>query len=95
MKNWIVVIVSLFALSVVGCAHHGKKKGCDHKKGDKSHHAKIWEKMDANNDGAVSKDEYNKSHADMFVKMDANKDGKVTKEEKMAFKKSKKKDCCK
>jgi Ca2+-binding EF-hand superfamily protein len=41
----------------------------------------MWQELDANKDGAVSKKEYDAFHADHFKQLDANKDGKVTQEE--------------
>ena len=80
----------------VSCSHgYGKK---DHHHKMKSHKSMMWKKMDADNDGAVSKKEFDTFHADKFKKMDANNDGKVTKEEKKAYKKAKcaeKKEDCK
>ena len=86
----IQLILALSSVSLMACSHGpGKRHG--------DHHHKMWKKMDANNDGSVSKEEFDKAHGEMFTKMDANKDGKITKEERMAFKKSMKKDkgCCK
>lgn len=102
MKQIMMVFLSVFALSMIGCAHgghghhHGKKSCCSKKKCAK------WEKMDTNGDGAVSKSEWDIAGVKKFEAMDANKDGKVTKEEKMAWKKAKhaakhgekKKACC-
>lgn len=39
---------------------------------------------DLNNDGVISKDEWNKRGDEMFAKMDTNKDGKISAEEKKA-----------
>lgn len=78
-----LLVVLSFLLVLGGCAHGGHK----------GMH-KMWEKMDANGDNAVTKEEFTKAHDDMFTELDADKDGKVTKEEKMAFFKSKCKDGC-
>jgi Ca2+-binding EF-hand superfamily protein len=89
MKIGFVVLCAIMAFSFVGCAH---KKG--HHGKDKHH--KMWKKMDADGDGVVTREEFDKAHGEKFAKMDANSDGKITKEEKMAYKKSKKKKgCCK
>ena len=74
-----LLIASLFT---VGCSHYGKKHHKSHKK--------HWHMMDVDNDGAVSKKEFNTYHTNKFEKMDADKDGKVTKEEKREYMKSKK-----
>ena len=45
------------------------------------HGAKMFEKIDTDKDGAISKAESQAFHEARFAEMDANKDGKVTKEE--------------
>lgn len=73
----------------VSCSHgYAKKDHKDHHGQKKNHMTKMWQKMDSDNDGAVSKKEFDTFHADKFKKMDANNDGKVSKEEKKAYKKS-------
>lgn len=48
------------------------------------HEGKMFEKIDANKDGVVSKDE-SRAFADArFAETDANKDGKITKDEMKA-----------
>lgn len=42
---------------------------------------KMFEKQDANKDGAISEEEFLTSSKERFTDMDANKDGKLTKEE--------------
>lgn len=58
-----------------GC-HHGDK-GCDH--------GGMLKEMDADNDGTVTKSEFDGFHArrqaEHFAEMDANKDGKLTGDE--------------
>ncbi len=91
MKNLFVIVVSLFALSVVGCAHKG-----GHGHGKKKSH-EMWKMMDADSDGTVTRAEFDKAHDEKFKKMDADGDGKITKEEKKAHKKAMKegkKGCC-
>ena len=41
----------------------------------------MLQRMDKNNDGAVTKDEFVANTEERFTQMDENKDGKVTKEE--------------
>lgn len=53
----------------------------------------MWKKMDANNDGQVTKDEFEKAHMMHFEELDANKDGKVTKDEQMAFHNKRMEEC--
>lgn len=80
----LLVIVALLAVSA--CSHSKyKSRGMDP--------AKMWADMDVNNDGEVSKSEFDAAHEKYFKKMDANSDGKITKEEKKAFFKSQMKDC--
>ena len=50
---------------------------------------KMFERMDANKDGAISKEEQLKVAEEKFMKRDTNKDGKVTREEASAYKNSK------
>ena len=52
------------------------------------HMKKMMGKMDTNNDGQVSKEEWIKHHEEMFTKLDADGDGNITKEEFKAFKKA-------
>jgi|GEM_PF-1933038 len=47
-------------------------------------HGKMFEYMDANSDGMVTKDEFNAFGEKKFKKMDANGDGKVSAEEMKA-----------
>jgi Ca2+-binding EF-hand superfamily protein len=52
------------------------------KDGGGSHHkGRMFEKLDLNGDGVVTREEFNKAHEERFNKMDADSDGKVTKEE--------------
>lgn len=41
----------------------------------------YMKKMDANSDGAVSKEEFTKSKEEWFAKLDADKDGKLNEKE--------------
>lgn len=56
---------------------------------DGHHKGKMFEAMDANGDGMVSKDEFVASHMKRFEKMDANTDGNVSKEEIEAYRAAK------
>jgi Ca2+-binding EF-hand superfamily protein len=67
-------------------------------KSDKANPEAIFKKLDANNDGSVTKEEYlasKKAQKDTnkagkrFDKLDANKDGKLSKEEMSAGEKKK------
>ena len=57
-------------------------KSGDH--GKKHHKGHMMEKVDANGDGAISKDEFMARHEEMFNKMDADGDGSISKEEMKA-----------
>lgn len=50
--------------------------------------ARMFEKMDLDGDGMVTKEEFTKAHEDRFAKMDADGDGKITDGELAAFKRS-------
>ncbi|MCB0415082.1 MAG: hypothetical protein KDD50_12160 [Bdellovibrionales bacterium] len=80
-----IAAISISLLFLVSCAHHGSR----HHMGQK----KMFEMMDTNKDGAVTKDEFDKAHEGMFAGMDANKDGKVTSEEMADHMKMKKEEC--
>lgn len=62
------------------------------KKGKGDHHSKMLKKMDTDEDGIISKEEFDQHHVNMFGKMDKNNDGKLDHEEIMEFKKSHKKE---
>lgn len=68
-----------FAASAIADDHGREGKG---PKGP--HHGKMFDKMDANGDGTVTKEEARDFHEGRFDKMDANGDGKVTKDEAKA-----------
>ncbi len=57
-------------------------------KDDSSRHGRykdhIMEKVDANKDGKISKDEFLAAHAAKFDEMDTNKDGFLSEEERKA-----------
>jgi Ca2+-binding EF-hand superfamily protein len=84
------VVLFLSSMVLLNCAHH------EHK-GNHDHHAKMWEKMDKNADGVLTKEEFDAKHAEKFKEMDKNSDGKVTPEEMKehhASMKMDKKACC-
>lgn len=105
MNKITLSLIAMFAIATLGCAHkHGEKKCCH---GKKAHHKveKMFDKMDTDKDGSISKKEFDAKHGNMFGTMDSNKDGKISKEEALAHKKSHhdhkghkhdgKKECCK
>lgn len=58
--------------------------------GKKHHKSRMMDKMDANSDGAISKDEFMAAHEEKFNSMDADGDGAVTEDEMKAAWKDKK-----
>ena len=71
------LLVAAIMLATWGSAYADHHKG----KGPGHHNKMMMEKMDADKNGEISKDEWNKHHEEMFSKLDANSDGKITKEE--------------
>jgi hypothetical protein len=47
-------------------------------------HGGMWAAMDTNNDGKVTKDEWNAAHEKKFTETDANNDGVISKDEWVA-----------
>ena len=72
-----IILGLALLVSVVACGH-GPRHHMDH----------MWQEMDANNDGAISREEFAKANDMKFTEADTNKDGKVTTEERDAFFKS-------
>lgn len=68
-----VLGLALYAVPAVA-KHHGGK-----------HKDKMFENLDANGDGAISKAEFLTNAEERFSKMDADGDGSITKEEGKAF----------
>lgn len=69
----LAAVAGVFSFSAVPVQadHHGEgKKG-----------GKMFEKVDTNGDGVVSKEEFMSAHEKMFAKMDKNDDGSLSKEE--------------
>lgn len=78
-----IVLIAL-TLTLANCGH-GKFRKSDHH---------MFNMLDANSDGKVSKEEFNSTHEKMFTEMDADKDGFVTKDEKKSWYKSQKEKSC-
>ena len=76
MKHRTLSLVLLSAL--IGTASIAHAEGERHRG---PHGEKMFEKIDTDGDGAISKAESMAFHEARFNEMDANKDGKVTKEE--------------
>ena len=80
VSKFLLTAVAAGALITSGAAyaeHHEGKDG-----GHKGHHkAKMFEKMDTDGDGQISKAEHMAGAEERFAKMDTNGDGFVTKEE--------------
>lgn len=84
-KTLVAVGMSVALLSVAAC-HGGKGH---HRP---PHPDKLFEKMDSNSDGKVTKSEFSTISDEKFSKMDIDGDGVITKEEaKKHFKLMKKK----
>ena len=62
------------------------KEGCTCEKCKKDRHKKhMWKKMDADEDGHVSRQEFIDAHERKFKKMDADSDGMISKAEKKSM----------
>ena len=84
-KTLVAAGMSAALLSVAAC-----NGGRDHHR--PPHHAKLFEKMDSNSDGKITKSEFSTHSDEKFSKMDIDGDGAITKEEaKQHFKSMKKK----
>jgi hypothetical protein len=81
MKKLVALTVVVLALGVTAASaeHHGDDK--DH--GPRG--AKMFEKLDADGNGSVTKDEFMKAQEAHFAEMDANGDGAFTKDEAEAI----------
>ena len=90
MKNKMLLTMAAAAImaSAPAFAEDHGKEGMMHKEG--MHKGKMFEMMDANTDGMVSKDEFMADHMKRFEKMDANADGNVSKDEIEAYRAAKK-----
>ena len=78
-KLFIFLLISFFTAGIM--AHGGKKHGAGKKE--------MFQKMDQNKDGKISKEEWNAFHESRFTELDKNKDGSVTEEELAEFHKDK------
>lgn len=72
----LMTVAAVALLSAPALAEHpgGPEGGPPHK-------GKMFEAMDSNGDGMVSKDEFMAAHMQRFEKMDTNADGNVSKDE--------------
>lgn len=79
MKNIFALMAGLCAFAALPAFadHHGDMHG---KMMDGKHPFGL-EKLDANGDGSVSKDEFMAAHEEKFTEMDTNGDGVISKEE--------------
>lgn len=79
MKKFLIATTALVFAGTAGIAVAGH----GHKDGEKRHHhvEKMFEKIDTNGDGVITKEESQAFHEKKFTKMDADGDGNVTKEE--------------
>lgn len=74
-----LLMTSIAAILASGMAYANDHDGKG-KKGHK-HHGKMFERVDADHDGVITKAESDAFHEQKFKEMDANSDGKITKEE--------------
>jgi Ca2+-binding EF-hand superfamily protein len=79
----------IFAYSIAATLLAGSSVALAHGPGGECHgggagKGQHFTEMDANKDGAVSKDEFVQKHAARFDQADTNKDGKLTQEERSA-----------
>lgn len=82
----IMALIGAFAMPAMA-DHHGKKNGERGKGGDR-----MFEQLDTNRDGVITRDEFIAHATKRFEAMDANKDGQVTKEEAKAHYETKRQD---
>jgi Ca2+-binding EF-hand superfamily protein len=77
MKKLMVMTLAAAMLTVPALAddHEGHKGSKGHKGGF------MFEKLDTDGDGSVSKEEFLRVHEERFTKMDTNGDGVISKEE--------------
>lgn len=68
----------------------GSSLACEGKHGGEQRGGRMFENMDVNGDGTITKEESQAHALEKFTKMDADADGKVTKEEAEAFHKARK-----
>jgi hypothetical protein len=73
---FLLFIATAFSLSAKHHKGHGDRKGM---KGPM--HAKMLEKMDADKDGKISKQEWQTYHDQKFTELDADKDGAISHDE--------------
>ena len=91
MKN--KMLMTMAAAAIMASAPAFAEQGKDGMKKEGMmgmHKGMMFEAMDANGDGMVSKDEFMADHMKRFDKMDANHDGNVSKEEIEVYRAAKK-----
>jgi Ca2+-binding EF-hand superfamily protein len=74
-KTFVYTALAVLALGSISSAIAGEKGRHGHHKG------KMFEKMDVNSDGKVTKSEFTSVTEERFAKMDINGNGEITKEE--------------
>jgi len=79
-KLFAITVLTLSATAATSAfAEHNGKHHYGHKGKDR-----MWERVDANKDGFVTREESLAANEQMFNKLDTNKDGKISKEERDA-----------
>jgi len=76
-----LMIILLFAVPVLSLSakHHKGEHPGKGKKG--AMHAKMFEKIDTDKDGKISKQEWQAHHDEKFAELDADKDGAISQDE--------------
>lgn len=83
-------LVKLCALAALVMTIGTTQALAEHHEGHSKKDGSMFEKIDTNKDGVVTKEETSAFHDAKFAEMDSNKDGKVTKEEAKVFKDARK-----
>jgi hypothetical protein len=81
MKKLLALTAAVFALGITGASAEDHPPGPHGKFGEK-----MFERLDVDKDGKVTKEEFLKAQEEHFAKMDANGDGAFTQEEAKAMK---------
>lgn len=74
-------MVAMISTAAMACPC---QEGGQCKRKDGGHHGKMFDKMDTDGNGIVTKDEFTTKTMEKFSTMDADGDGNVTKEEAQA-----------
>jgi len=70
----------VLALITISCSH-GRYHKNHHSKGHGGSHSAMWKMLDADGNGSLTKEEFDKGHAEFFKKADTDANGEISKEE--------------